>query len=94
MGLGSVYSHHKSKLPNGGARHLCAILRSTGAVGLMFAIACGSVASDNTISANYTSAEWQETCSLPSVTAGSSVIHDEQVTPVGDNEAAEKPAAS
>lgn len=72
---------------------MSAILRSTGAVGLMFAIACGAAASV-TPETNCTPPDWQETCTLPSVTAGSRVIHDEQVTPAGDNEAAEKPAAS
>jgi hypothetical protein len=69
---------------------MSAFVRSTGAVGLMFAMACGSVAATNTLEANYISADWQEECSLPSVTAGSAVMHDEQVTPVSDDEAAEK----
>src|SRR3954470_6000140 len=72
---------------------MAAILRSTGAVGLMFAIACGAVASV-TSEANCTPPDWQETCALPSVTAGSRVIHDDQFTPVGDNEAAEQPATN
>ncbi len=73
---------------------MTAFLRSTGAVGLMFAITCGAIASDNTISANYTSPDWQEACTLPSVTASSRVMHDDQVTPVGDNETAEKPSST
>src|SRR3954447_19025971 len=73
---------------------MTAFLRSTGAVGLMFAIACGSAASTPSAETNCTSPDWQETCSLPSVTAGSRIVHDDQVTPVGDNETADKPAVS
>ena len=73
---------------------MSAILRSTGAVGLMFAIACGSAASTPSTETNCTSPDWQETCTLPSVTASSRIVHDDQVTPVGDNETADKPAAT
>ena len=73
---------------------MTAFLRSTSAVSLMFVIACGAVASTTSTETNCTSPDWQETCSLPSVTASSRIVHDDQVTPVGDNETADKPAAS
>jgi hypothetical protein len=73
---------------------MTAFLRSTGAVGLMFAITCGSVAATTSSETNYTSPDWQETCSLPSVTASSRIVHDDQVTPVGDNESTDQPACT
>ncbi|HEX3599534.1 MAG TPA: hypothetical protein VHU84_05290 [Lacipirellulaceae bacterium] len=66
-------------------------LRSTGAAGLMFALSCGAMAS--TSETNITSPDWQEQCSLPSVTAGSPVMHDQQVKLVSDEESAEKPSS-